>query len=133
MLIVSCGSNTSSKAIYAPPGSILSVTPSTVTLTASAGTVRVECAVSLVDADGNPLHGKSLDISGSFAYPFIPTQYQFFDKNTNAPLSSPFTAKIDDYGVYKFYILIPFSSSFTESVEITSGSATPTSISISFN
>jgi len=132
MLLVACGGNTTDKAIFAPEGSKLTVNPTSSAFTGLTGTVRQDVVVYLNDKDGIPLHGKTITVSASFAAPYTPFLYQMYDKNTNAPMLSPFNARINDYGIYEFYLLIPATSYFDpDNLNITSGAATPASMTLS--
>lgn len=131
-LIIGCGSDYTDFEHNAPDGAVIVVSPDTVDISAGDGVVVQPFSVVVRDSSDQPLNGIKVIITGGFAYPFVPSLYSFFDKNGNQKASG-FTGVTDAAGVYNFTISIPvtaisstgspFFNSFTDEIEVRSGTA----------
>lgn len=112
----------------APSGSTITVNPSSITETISADTTH-NLTVTILDANGKPLNGAEVFITGPFAVPRTVARYQFYrDIGAVNPVNSGFTGKTDEFGNYSFSIVVPATvggaaNIFTDSINVRSGSA----------
>ena len=112
----------------APSGSTITVNPSAISESISADTTH-NLTVTVLDADGKPLNGAEVFISGAFAAPRSNARYQFYRATAGTdPVNSGFTGKTDGFGNYYFSIIVPATvgsspNAFTDTIDISSGSA----------
>jgi hypothetical protein len=127
ILLQNCGNN---KAV--PDGSTITVDPSSQSIKVLEDT-PFNFTVTVRYADGTPIPYAIVHISGAFAASATYTNplYQFYyypdglnNPDGNRQVDSGYDAQTNKYGVYQFSIVVfgP-SSTFTDSIYVTSGSA----------
>lgn len=104
LIVGGCGGNNDDT--EAPYGSTITFLPSELTISMPQGEVHELIRVLVQDAEGTPLNNIKVTIGSSWAYPFDPALYYFYDTNGNL-LSSGFEGVTGDYGTYSFYLRIP--------------------------
>ena len=116
-----CGGGSDS----APPNSVITISPTELTITDGTGEEKWNTqffTISLKDVNGNPLGDTRIAISFIWAVPNVVGTVQLYDGNT--PVSSPFEADTDDFGVY--ILRVDFQSgviSYFGDIEVRSGDA----------
>jgi hypothetical protein len=120
LILCGCGGGS------APPGSAITVNPSSNTVTDGSTDVSTQTlfyTISLVDAAGKPLGHTRISISFIWANPNTFNVVQLFDGTT--PKKSPFDAETDDFGVY--ILRLDFQSGgglkYTGNIEVRSGAS----------
>ncbi len=96
LFLWSCGD------VAAPPGSTITISPSSVTVTngdATAEWTTQYYTISVTDKDGNPVGDVELSISYIWASPNAYNLVQLYKGST--PVDSPFVATTDEFGSYK--------------------------------
>ena len=118
LTLMGCGKDST---LTAPSGSIIAISPTTITYSI-VGNTPYDISVTVTDADGKPINGAKVYITGPFAAPRTPTHYQFYSSigGVNA-VSSGFYGTTDAYGVYSFSIIVT-PGAFTDSIIVSSGS-----------
>ena len=125
LFLWSCGD------VTAPPGSTITIDPSSVSITSVSDETGASPAfwttkyytVSVVDKDDNPVGNVKLSISFVWASPNPYNLVQLYKGDT--PVDSPFEATTDEFGSYKFRM--DFISGayyeYTGDLEVRSGAA----------
>lgn len=112
----------------APSGSTITVNPSSTSASISADTTY-NFTVTVLDANGIPLNGAEVFITGAFAAPRTVARYQFYrDLGGVNSINSGFTGQTDEFGNYNFSIVVPAAvggaaNVFTDTIDVRSGSA----------
>ncbi|MEK6725301.1 MAG: hypothetical protein AABY54_01940 [Deltaproteobacteria bacterium] len=118
----------SSGSFTAPSGSTMTVNPSSISESISADTTH-NFTVTVSDADGKPLNGAEVFITGAFAAPRTVARYQFYrDVGAVTSVNSGFSGKTDEFGNYYFSIVVPATvggaaNVFTDTIDVRSGAA----------
>jgi guanyl-specific ribonuclease Sa len=125
ILVQACGDNNN-----APDGSTLVVNPSAVTLRNVPTDATQNLSVIARYKDGTPIPYAKIHISGAFAEPFVPAQYQFYyypegtaRPEGNRPVNSGFDGQTNENGVYNFSIVVYGGTAFDDTIYLNSGTA----------
>ncbi len=120
LLLWSCGD------VSAPPGSTITIEPSSLTIENSLPTAETSTqyyTVSVVDEDGNPVGDVKLSISFIWASPSPYNLVQLY--KGDVPVDSPFEATTDEFGAYTFRLdfISGGGYEYKGDVEVRSGAA----------
>jgi hypothetical protein len=119
LTLMGCGKDST---LTAPSGSTIAISPTTITATIAADS-KWDISVSVTDADGKPVNGAKVYITGAFAVPRTLPRYQFYSRIGGVnPVNSGFRGTTDANGVYSFSIKVYTGAAFTDSINISSGS-----------
>lgn len=126
--LMGCGKDST---LTAPSGSAIAISPTSITASIAADT-KWDISVTVTDADGAPMNGAKVYITGAFAVPRTLPRYQFYSSigGVNA-VNSGFSGTTDANGVYSFSITVYTGAAFTDSINVSSGSVSA-SMDLSF-
>ena len=119
VMFMGCGKDST---LTAPSGSAIAISPTSISASIAANTTW-NISVTVTDADGKPINGAKVYITGPFAVPRTTPRYQFYSSIGGVTaVDSGFTGTTDAYGVYSFSIIVYTGAAFTDSINVLSGS-----------
>ena len=119
VMFMGCGKDST---LTAPSGSAIAISPTSISASIAANTTW-NISVTVTDADGKPINGAKVYITGPFAVPRTTPRYQFYSSIGGVTaVDSGFTGTTDAYGVYSFSIIVYTGAAFTDSINVSSGS-----------
>ena len=119
VMFMGCGKDST---LTAPSGSAIAISPTSISASIAANTTW-NISVTVTDADGKPINGAEVYITGPFAVPRTTPRYQFYSSIGGVTaVDSGFTGTTDAYGVYSFSIIVYTGAAFTDSINVLSGS-----------
>ena len=119
VMFMGCGKDST---LTAPSGSAIAISPTSISASIAANTTW-NISVTVTDADGKPINGAKVYITGPFAVPRTTPRYQFYSSIEGVTaVDSGFSGTTDAYGVYSFSIIVYTGATFTDSINVSSGS-----------
>ena len=119
VMFMGCGKDST---LTAPSGSAIAISPTSISASIAANTTW-NISVTVTDADGKPINGAKVYITGPFAVPRTTPRYQFYSSIGGVTaVDSGFSGTTDAYGVYSFSIIVYTGAAFTDSINVSSGS-----------